>query len=299
MFGVEATLSLQSSHNIAYPGFRSQRGGIFNLESEPADDRLELAKLTLLDVELTRLIVESQTTNGRKVIAEFERRNSEAGAHAFVQQLADAWSAELARDQSDPWYGNLYIDIDWSGVKTIAANSGGISTSLQMSSQQDVPIKRDHLESLRWTPLTDLFVEGVKSSRPKSKFLFWFLMLEELEKKEEFEALFTPMFGEAEKQDLRKAVAENSVASNRLNGLLNNTAATIEGRPAKLRRILEEIGVSEVEALQRKIPITDEICKRLINQRNKVAHKGSEIDSDLLYNVLFPLSKRALDYHLQ
>lgn len=92
---------------------------------------------------------------------------------------------------------------------------------------------------------------------------------------------------------LRKAVAENSVALNRLNGLLNNAAATIEGRPAKLRRILEEIGVSEVEALQRKIPITDEICKPLINQRNKVAHKGSEIDSDLLYNVLFPVSNAA------
>lgn len=83
-----------------------------------------------------------------------------------------------------------------------------------------------------------------------------------------------------------------------LGGRLNNPAATVEGRATKLERILQEIGATHARGLVSHIPVDAALCRRLIEQRNCVAHKGARIDKDLLYGVLFPLSQLALAYIL-
>ncbi|MFT3806743.1 hypothetical protein [Arenimonas sp.] len=301
VYGIEAPLRLVSSHDIANPGFQSARRGEFVLLGVPREtrsDEIVLRDLTVLGVPLARFTLERPSNDARLLKLDFDHAVTEADAFSFLQQLADAWSARLAESQRDPWYGNLYVDIQWARVKALTAQSGGIEISLDMTSIDGVVVTPELLTALRWSPLTDVFVEGMKSTQPKSKFLFWFVILEELEKREEFLSLFTPMFSSEEKTQLQEVVRSNGAALQRLNGLLNNPTTTIEGRAAKLARIVDAVGSSRINGLNGPIVVDQARCAALIEQRNKIAHKGSSINKDLLYNVLFPLSRNALNYIL-
>ena len=301
VYGLQAPLRLVASHDIARPGFQSARRGEFVLmDASPRDASTEivLQDLTILGVPLAKFVLKSPNGDTRLLRIDFDRAMTESDAFSLVQRLADAWSAALADGQRDPWYGNLYVDIRWAGVKTITAQSGGIEASMQMTSVEGVAVVPALLSALRWSPLTDVFVEGMKASQPKSKFLFWFVILEELEKREEFLSLFTPMFSAEDKAQLQDAVRSNSLALQRLNGLLNNPTTTLEGRAMKLARIIEAVGGQSIDGLSGPILVEQARCAALIEQRNKVAHKGSSIDKDLLYTVLFPLSRIALKYIL-
>lgn len=299
VYGLEAPLSLVASHGIARPGFQSARRGEFIVMSDSSQDasaEIVLRGLTVLGVPLTKFTLQSPSGNARLLRVDFDRAMTEPDAFSFIQRLADTWSATLADTQRDPWYGNLYVDIGWASVRTITAQTGGIEASMQMTSIEGVAVTPALLSALRWSPLIDVFVEGMKSSQPKSKFLFWFVILEELEKREEFISLFTPMFSAEDKTRLQDAVRSNEPALQRLNGLLNNPMTTLEGRAAKLARIVDAVGGSSVDGLSGPMQVDKARCVTLIEQRNKVAHRGSSIDKDLLYNVLFPLSRIALKY---
>jgi len=237
VYGLEAPLRLAASHDIAEPGFQSARRGEFVLmgpSSQDAFTEIVLRDLTILGVPLAKFVLQSPSGDTRLLRVDFDRAMTEADAFSFIQRLADSWSATLADGQRDPWYGNLYVDIRWAGVKTITAKSGGFEASTEMTSIEGVAVAPALLSALRWSPLSDVFVEGMKASQPKSKFLFWFVILEELEKREEFLSLFRPMFSAEEKEQLQDAVRLNGPALQRLNGLLNNPTTTLEGRPAKL-----------------------------------------------------------------
>ncbi|WP_019998885.1 hypothetical protein [Aureimonas ureilytica] len=300
VFGLEAPLRLVASHDIARPGFQSARRGEFVLLDASSQDATEIIfrDLTILGVPLTKFVIQSPSGDTRLLRVDFDHAMTEADAFSFIQRFADAWSATLADGQHDPWYGNLYVDIRWAGVKTITARSGGVEASTQITSIERVAVAPALLSVLRWSPLTDVFVEGMKASQPKSKFLFWFVILEELEKREEILSLFTPMFSAEDKAKLQDAVRSNIPALQRLNGLLKNPTTTLEGRAAKLARTVEAVGGSSIDGLSGPILVDQARCAALIEQRNKVAHKGSSIDKDLLYTVLFPLSRIALKYIL-
>ncbi|MGN2253204.1 hypothetical protein ACFWZ4_07500 [Frateuria sp. GZRe12] len=302
VYALEAPLKLVASHEIAYPGFQSALRGEFVRLGEPAENRsaeIAFRDISILGVPLSKFAMERSNGDTGLLKIAFDRAMTKADAFGFLQQLADAWSATLADVQRNPWYGNLYLDIRWSQVKALTAQGGGIWASMQMTSTEGVAVEPESLAALRWSPLTDVFVEGMKASQPKSKFLFWFVILEELEKREEFLSLFTPLFSPEQKSELQQVLSPNSAALQRLNGLLNNPTATLEGRAAKLARIIDEVGSSRINGLGGPIVVDQARCAALIEQRNKVAHKGSSINKDLLYNVLFPLSRAALKYILE
>lgn len=301
VFGLEFQLRLITSHNIAEPGFESQREAFF-IESgashDAAERTIEIRDLAVLGVELATFRMEAPSNSARRVVVKFERRMTEADALSFMQRLADAWSASLASGQGDAWYGNLHVEVLGASVKIVTAKSSGLGEHLHLTTRQSIEVGRSVLEGLRWSPLTDIFVEGMRAPQPKSKFLFWFVILEELEQRPEFRPLFAPMFSDSEKAALLVAVSGNAAATSRLKGLLNSPAATVEGRATKLERILQEIGATHARGLGGDTPVDGALCRRLIEQRNCVAHKGARIDKDLLCRVLFPLSQLALAYIL-
>lgn len=301
VYGIEAPLALVASHAIANPGFQSARRGRFMALADSDTDRaaeIVFQDLTVLGTPIAKFTLAPANGETRLLRLEFDHPTTEGHAFQFLQRFADAWSATLAETQRDPWYGNLYVDIRWAGVTPLTIKSVGVSGSMELTSTDGVAVAPGHLQALRWSPLTDVFVEGMKSTQPKSKFLFWFVILEELEKRPEFISLFTPLFSSEEKARLQDAVRGNTAGLQRLRGILNGANVTTEGRPAKLARILAEIGCQSVRSLQGSIVIDQPCCAALIEQRNRVAHKGSALNKDLLYNVLFPLSRAALKYIL-
>lgn len=288
-----------SSHGIARPGFQSRRKGFFwhdgkALEATP----FHLADIDVLGTSVRQLSLTHRDYGNYLLSLEFAAPRNMREAEDFIQSLVDAFTVSMASNQRDPWYGNLLLEAGWSGLRNSTPKSPGefiAEASSAMTSEEFIPLSEAALRALHWSPLTKTFAEGMRAAQPKSKFLFWFVILEELEARREFRKLFHPLFSPKEKEQLLPA-ALSAPAKLRLEQLLDNPAATQQGRPEKLLTILRAIGLGEVKTHHKTVAIDEAICRSLIKQRNNVAHKGATIDLDQLYTVLFPLSQGALTY---
>lgn len=302
VLGVRAPVSLKGSHGLEKPGFQSAQTGIFRevgASTQEPPQPIEIDDVTILGLALSHFRLTSIADDRFDLRLNFAEPLPEAEAFEFLQQLADAWSLTFAPTQRDGWHGNLYVHISWSGVEAIETHGPMIVGSLGLQARRTVWVDKAFLETLHWSPLVDVFVEGMKAAQPKSKFLFWFVILEELERRDEFAELFTPVFNNEDKAAVHKALAGKNQALNRLKSLLNNPAVTTESRAEKLCRILHHIGIEELSTISEDVMSVDlALCADLIKQRNQVAHKGSKISEFSLYMVLFPLSQRALTYML-
>ncbi len=301
VLGLKVQISLAASHGSSAPGFECSRAGVFSAVGAGGTEEaaaIEIEDLTVLGIPIARIRLTPNASEAWSLAIDFANLTPAEEAEGFVHRMLASWSADLAVSQRDPWNGILTVEGRWSTLEFKRRHMPMMTDSLSIDVTQTVPVDKNLFDSMRWSPLVDVFVEGMKASQPKSKFLFWFVILEELEKREELQTSFTPLFSNAEKTDLRAAIAGNAPATQRLDGLLNNSTVTVEGRPEKLCTITKTIGLQRIEGLNGPIQIDRHLCKSLITQRNQVAHKGSRIDEDLLYNVLFPLAQRALTYLL-
>jgi hypothetical protein len=295
----EVPVRFVPSHGIARPGFQSNRKGLFwhgcaELEATP----FEMTDADVLGTPLHRLSITYRGGDTYLLSLEFVAACSVQEAEDFIQRFVDAFTVSMAGNQRDPWYGNLLLEAIWTGLRNSTPKPPGtfcaeISTAL--TSEEMIPVSGEVLQALNWSPLTRIFAEGMRAAQPKSKFLFWFVILEELESRDEFKKLFNPLFSEEEKKQLLQATL-SAGSKQRLEGLLNNPSVTQQGRPEKLLAILQQIALGEVKSLGKTITIDLAICRSLIKQRNNIAHKGAMIDLDELYMVLFPLANGALVY---
>lgn len=297
--GVEVPIRLVQSHAIASPGFQSRRKAWLAHPdgTDFAATPFELRGQVVLGELLDRLAVRRRDPDWHLLEVDFVAPRSIAEAQDFVQQLSDALTVQMAPDQKDPWYGNLYVEVNWAGFSDVTPKSPNtltVSGSVGMTSQQWVPLSDAKVLDLTWSPLSELFADGMRAGQPKSKYLYWFVILEELEKRKAFHPLFNRLFDDAARAAILAAAP--TASHPRLKGLLSDPLATAEGRAQKLFAVLTHIGITEVETYDGRHTIDETICQALIKQRNTVAHKGGAIDKDLLYLKLFPLAQSVLAY---
>jgi hypothetical protein len=101
----------------------------------------------------------------------------------------------------------------------------------------------------------------------------------------------------AERDAIAKASGLARDQLKRLKDFLGNPSHTVQNRAEKLFAILGAINLHEFTIIgDKKITVDLKLVRQLIKGRNKLAHKGSEVDENLLYNVLFPISLRVLPY---
>ncbi|WP_416355813.1 hypothetical protein ACLNGM_16990 [Aureimonas phyllosphaerae] len=295
----EAPIRLVSSHHVSNPGFLSHRKGEFWFGRQHiAQNPFHEADVHVLGVDLKSISITYVHQDVFLLTVEFAVSRSFDQVEEFLGKVAEAFSSALARSQQDAWYGNLVLKLDVEGLRDVSPKLAGtlhIEASVQLSSIDTVPVDRRIFENLRWTPLTSIFVEGMRSPQAKSKFLFWFVILEELEKRVEFLRLFTPLLSKEEKSQI-SAMSLSKEAKSRIENVLNAPTTTREGRPEKLLRILQHIGLGEISNSDGKFTVDEAVCRSLIKQRNNVAHLGAVIDEHQLYRVLFPLAQGALRY---
>jgi hypothetical protein len=112
----------------------------------------------------------------------------------------------------------------------------------------------------------------------------------------DFSSFFTPLFPKGSRKEITKASGLDGNSLGRLKSFLGDPKHTVENRAEKLTFMLKKIGIVDVQTLSSTIPMTLELSEKLISNRNNVAHKGSKVDEDLLYNILFPVSYRVMHY---
>lgn len=306
---VSVAIRLIGSHGVNVPGYQFSRHGGFAAFSENGADVREtfsFSDITVLDLKLDTFLVgppsKHEPQGWQALTVHFKEPQISTAIEKFLRDLATALTASFASRQRDPWNGNLVVDIDWSGVRLNrppAAASIEPYAFTRITSKESRLLTAQQLESLGTSYLTEIFVEGMRAAQPKAKYSNWFIPIEELERlaTSKFSSLFTPLFTAAEQE---RIVKESRLAGSQLDQLkrfLRSPTNTVQSRAEKLYAILIKIGLIEFEVLEnKKVNVDLCMCKTLINTRNSLAHKGSKIDEDLLYNVLFPLSFIVVKY---
>jgi len=309
---VTVPVRLVGSHGISRPGFQAVRkGALSTVVANPAHGNapfvhcFSATDIIVLGVEIASFEVGEPAGGWQELKVAFVTEQTDGAIEGFLQRLADALTASFASGQLDPWYGNLVVEVGWGGMRLVRPPVPGVATldlhdSLSMTSEEARPLSTQVLESLPDSDLTEIFVEGMRANRPKAKYISWFIMLEELERlatAAEFSHLCTPLFPtKAGRKEIAKASGLTGKQLERLQAFLGNPNHTAENRAEKLCALLNAIGITQVPALTTTTPIDVDLCQRLIDGRNALAHKGTKVDENLLYLVLFPLSCRVMEY---
>jgi len=307
---VTIQIRLTASHGFNEPGFQSSSSGTFSTPIEDAPHYVETVShnsITVLGLELVTFSIAAPTNREphgwQSMTINFREPQTDKAIQTFLSNLAIAITASLAPSQRDPWYGNLFVDIDWFSIHLNPLSSGAgnidVSARMQMTAKHHQTLPVETLEGLTVSGLTEIFVDGMRSNQPKSKYSNWFIPLEELEQlaTTDFKTLFTPLFPSTSRAGVAKASGLTGTHLERLKGFLGNPNHTVQGRSEKLFEILKSLELLEIPTIkEEKITLDLKYCNRLIQGRNSLAHKGTKVDEDLLYNVLFPLSFRVLNY---
>jgi hypothetical protein len=159
-----------------------------------------------------------------------------------------------------------------------------------------VPITAEKLEALQVSPLTKIFADGMRAGQAKSKYIYWFVLLEELEKRDQFRPLYNQLYSAEEIEMILEKSGVGAGKLDRLKHFLRQPQLTAEPRHEKLALILKAIGAEWVNTIKGDVEITPKLCREMIGQRNRVAHRGSRIDEFQIFSVLMPLALKALDY---
>lgn len=310
---VTVPIRLVASHGLSRPGFQSMRRGRFSSflaeppppGTDPFVHRFSASDVTVLGVDLSVFEVGEPAGEWQTLRVSFRQAQPAEAIEAFLRGFADALTASIALEQLDPWYGNLVVDIGWAGMRPERAPDPALSMSLDPHASTSLTMEHaqaltaELLERLVTSDLTEIFADGMRANQPKAKYANWFIPLEELERlaMSDFSGLFTPLFP----RPVRKAVAKASgligPPLERLQSYLGKPEHTVQNRAEKLHAILVEIGLTEFSVAEKtKVTVDLKMCERLIGTRNSLAHKGTRVEEDLLYNVLYPLSFRVMAY---
>jgi hypothetical protein len=297
---VRVPIQVGSSHSVDSRGFRANSDGFFcyppsaNLPGEGC----VVTNVDLLGIRVDRLEIGPREGEWQPMELRFAAPLDLDEIDAFLLELADAITVDMAPRQLDGYNGNYHAIVRLPLLEVVdpsaPPNTLVIVDSISMTRTQGISLYADMLEKLTFSPLGRIFAEGMRSADPKMKYISWFVVLEELEGRSEF--AFDPLFSTTEVDHIVKASALNTAQTFRLRGALTGRSVTVKGRPEKLADILGQIGMSTIKTIKGSIPVTEDLCRDLIKQRNTVAHKGTTIDNDLLHNALFPLAIGALAY---
>ena len=197
----------------------------------------------------------------------------------------------IALENANPHYGTTYLDIIWSKWSVEYSNEESKSPMFSMTDSCEIKtIKSISLgqyfqEEIFSTDFIDFFASGLKANDEKSKFMFWFLIIETIEQSAYYTSLYSDdkLFPQAEQENILKNVSEDKkeILSRAM------SRATTLNRPEKLKRCLSSLNIIEYTTPNEKKEIDAKVLKRIVEQRNALSHGGSKWDQNLLYNDFF------------
>jgi hypothetical protein len=131
----------------------------------------------------------------------------------------------------------------------------------------------------------DLFYHGLLSNNAKSKFLYFFTIIEHLESSDQYKEQFVNnlLFTNEDKIIIKKfGKTFDDKKREEIFKVLNKTKLS---RVEKLFQCLKQLNLVCINT--EKIKIED--VKNIIDQRNRLYHSSENFDSNLVYEKLFPL----------
>jgi|GEM_PF-4189514 len=293
---IRVPIRIEPSPGMDVRGFSSSSTGFLCTSSATGQHTpgCVLTGVTILGVTINRLEIGAVENDWQSMELEFAGPMKLDEIDSFLTRFADSFSVDLAQDQRDPLHGMLTVTVRLTGLEVIDLDAHSsqiaITDNLKVMSKTAIAVDPRHLQTYQGSALSQIFAEGMRNPDPKMKYISWFVVLEELEKL----FSFPPLFSKAEISQITAAVTLTQAQKTRLSNIMNGPSVTILSRAEKLYDILSTTGMVTVININGVKTITLDDCKDLIQQRNLVAHKGRTVDTNTLYDILFPLAIEAL-----
>lgn len=141
-------------------------------------------------------------------------------------------------------------------------------------------------KAIPFNPLVELFLDGVKANLPQSKYLLWFSLVEKyVENNQRTFNSFHSLYADHDEKAVRD-LADKLDSPKKRDVLLGIFSGTEETRAEKLHRKLIGLSITSIDV---------QVCRKLIQYRNELAHTGKPPDKTLLYDELLPLCRKLVE----
>ena len=248
-----------------------------------------------MDAELREFSLIPQTGSRAELKFESDRFQSEQEVIEYLAQFESALSAYYGKNYENGYYGTPFVEVDYFSAQITNPNDDRIVIADGFSTRIETPLMLHTaiFDSLFHNPIVSLYNGGLRAQDPKSKFLNWFTIIEEfLEKNKVLNESFESRFSDEEEKKIREFSEQFGNRGSLLTSALKFTKLS---RPEKLSSILASIGIVAVGRGEQQVAITPKTCKMLIDDRNRLFHKGTILDELRIYNFLFPLVSRIVE----
>lgn len=284
-------LEMRSSHNINQIEFSGKSSYVLDEEFHmPCPYGNEGTHITIKNHDAGKIKIEVCSEN-------IDDKNKQA---EYLKKIATLLSSILGFRERNPHYGTPFITLDlhtFISQKEGPSHGGNLqlSDSFSIESTHHVKFSSYEFSSIQETDLLSHYYNALKAEGEKSKFFHLFLILEILEGCDLYKRTFPDgtLFSENEKTEIR-AFAEK-FSPHKKSALLGSLSRTEKFRNEKLLSIINAIGVTELNSITGKHLLDQSTIKDITIARNKLFHKSEEFDSNLLYNILFPLTTQIVE----
>lgn len=294
---IECDFEFNSSLSISEVGFESS-GKYILTEGLACNCPLGLPNTKI------EILVGSENKSIFKVKVETFDLNDQNSQISYLNRLSNYFSFLASRDDCNAHYGTFYIKLNYKSFKSTPCDVEDynfvdntifidsvlrLDDHLSISMTRYVKLNKDKVKAIKYDSLLEFYYNGLKAESEKSKFFNWFLIMESLEGCEKYNRLFPTgtMFLENEIKQIRTFA--NNFSDDKKSALLNVLSRTSEYRANKLLALLQSIELNEITYFEKNQSIDIEMIKKIIASRNKLFHRGTQFDKDVLWRILFPL----------
>lgn len=226
VIAIEVPVRVRSSHLIATREFSASRRSYFAAQAAGDDirwePRFDSGPIRVLAVELRSIAIDPPSDIGeQRLVVHFARAQDEAAVDRFLSKLAVALSVTISCGQLDATYGVLFVDIPLAEVRRSRLSLEDrvrIAEAVSVECTSPQTLSAEMLGGLTWSPLDEIFVEGMRAPDVKTKLIQWFVVVEELERRDEFSTLFERLFTSEQVAALTASSALTPKQAERLSG---------------------------------------------------------------------------------
>lgn len=207
----------------------------------------------------------------------------------YLHSLSKLFSSLIGFKECNPHLGTPYINLDLQTFRSSITHNIDHIAFVNTQLVFNIRKKDLHVENIKKTDLLDYYCDALKAENDKSKFFHLFLIVEALEYSKEYKTMFPngTLFSSEEKESIR-GIAE-PLSNDKKNALLSCLSRTKQSRAEKLFIFINDVMLKNISSKQQ-MELTEKIIKEIIASRNKLFHKSANLNQDLLYKVLFPLT---------
>ena len=231
------------------------------------------------------------------VTVEFSCEIDIEDAEYFVESFASFLTYQLSLNWSHA-YGSPFVDVNYG--EFYRDNGDGFRDHLNLNITRKFSLEHLPNSVPDLHELVQFYFLGMQSNNVKAKFFNLFLILESVEKSPLAQSMYAngTLFSEAETDAITELASKMSERpGNMLTSVLRHTE---EPRHVKLSAALHQLGVATfcVHGTTA-TDVTPELIKQIIGARNKLFHRGSTFDENLLWGTLIPLTRQVISRLLE